>query len=206
MTSKFTTWLIIKKKGNKIDMNENFIYNDEVNISQITQTIIDDYYSVKFAKINDKAIIPSKRNEDAGYDIYTTDKDVVLQPHQTVAFHTGLVSEFSPSWVGIVKERGSTAKYGLSIRSGVIDSGYRGEWLIMISNVSDKYVIFSNDKDISHHLGPVMENKEVVFYPLSKAIAQVIFLPVPQLKVAEVELADLSSSERGEGKFGSSGK
>ena len=76
----------------------------------------------------------------------------------------------------------------------------------MISNVSDKYVIFSNDKDISHHLGPVMENKEVVFYPLSKAIAQVIFLPVPQLKVAEVELADLSSSERGEGKFGSSGK
>lgn len=187
-------------------MNENFIYNDEVNISQITQTIIDDYYSVKFAKINDKAIIPSKRNEDAGYDIYTTDKDVVLQPHQTVAFHTGLVSEFSPSWVGIVKERGSTAKYGLSIRSGVIDSGYRGEWLIMISNVSDKYVIFSNDKDISHHLGPVMENKEVVFYPLSKAIAQVIFLPVPQLKVAEVELADLSSSERGEGKFGSSGK
>ena len=108
-------------------MNENFIYNDEVNISQITQTIIDDYYSLKFAKVNDKAIIPSKRREDAGYDIYTTDRDIVLQPHQTVAFHTGLVSEFSPSWVGIVKERGSTAKYGLSIRSGVIDSGYRGE-------------------------------------------------------------------------------
>ena len=194
-------------------MNEKCIYeNQDVNdylmdIPKTAQSIIDDYYSLKFAKINDKAIIPSKRHEDAGYDIYTTDKDIVLQPHQTVAFHTGLVSEFSPSLVGIVKERGSTAKYGLSIRSGVIDSGYRGEWLIMISNVSDKIVIFSDDQVPSHLLTVAkVANKEVMFYPLSKAIAQVIFLPVPQLKVAEVELADLSSSERGEGKFGSSGK
>lgn len=188
-------------------MNEDFIYKGDnlAEIQKIAESIIDDYYSVKFAKVNDKATIPSKRHEDAGYDIYTTDKDIVLQPHETVAFHTGLVSEFSPSWVGIVKERGSTAKYGLSIRSGVIDSGYRGEWLIMISNVSDKIVIFSDDQVISHHLGMVAD-KEVMFYPLSKAIAQVIFLPVPQLKIAEVELEDLSNSERGEGKFGSSGK
>lgn len=191
-------------------MNENFTYYGDigdyiVDIPKTAQSIIDSYYILKFAKINDKAIIPTKRNEDAGYDIYTIDKDIVLQPHQTMAFHTGLVSEFSPSWVGIIKERGSTAKYGLSIRSGVIDSGYRGEWLIMISNVSDKIVIFSDDQVISHHLGMVAD-KEVLFYPLSKAIAQVIFLPVPQLEVKEVELEDLSSSERGEGKFGSSGK
>ena len=124
-------------------MNENFIYNDEVNISQITQTIIDDYYSVKFAKINDKAIIPSKRHEDAGYDIYTVDDEILLNPGETYAFHTGIKSEFSPSWVGIVKERGSTAKYGLSIRSGVIDSGYRGEWLIMITNASTDTIWFT---------------------------------------------------------------
>lgn len=191
-------------------MNENFTYYGDigdyiVDIPKTAQSIIDSYYILKFAKINNEAIIPTKRNEDAGYDIYTVDKDIVLQPHQTVAFHTGLVSEFSPAWVGIVKERGSTAKYGLSIRSGVIDSGYRGEWLIMISNVSDKIVIFSDDQVVSHHLGTVVD-KEVLFYPLSKAIAQVIFLPVPQLNVEEVELADLSSSERGEGKFGSSGK
>ena len=191
-------------------MNENFIYHDSTDkitysVPELAQSIINSYYILKFAKVNDKAVIPTKRNEDAGYDIYTTDKDIVLQPHQTVAFHTGLVSEFSPAWVGIVKERGSTAKYGLSIRSGVIDSGYRGEWLIMISNVSDKIVIFSDDQVISHHLGVVV-NKEVVFYPLSKAIAQVIFLPVPALDVEEVKLEELSSSERGEGKFGSSGK
>lgn len=191
-------------------MNENFTYYGDVgdyivDIPKTAQSIIDSYYILKFAKINDKAIIPTKRNEDAGYDIYTTDKDIVLQPHQTVAFHTGLVSEFSAAWVGIVKERGSTAKYGLSIRSGVIDSGYRGEWLIMISNVSDKIVIFSDDQVVSHHLGTVVD-KEVLFYPLSKAIAQVIFLPVPLLEVEEVKMEDLSDSERGEGKFGSSGK
>ena len=194
-------------------MNENFIYtNPDTDkkffyCEELSHILKDDYYSLKFAKINDKAIIPSKRNEDAGYDIYTTDKDIVLQPHETVAFHTGLVSEFSPAWVGIVKERGSTAKYGLSIRSGVIDSGYRGEWLIMITNVSDKIVIFSDDL-VPSHLLIVAEvtDKEVTFYPLSKAIAQVIFLPVPQLNVEEVKLEELSSSERGEGKFGSSGK
>lgn len=193
-------------------MNENFTYYGDigdyiVDIPKTAQSIIDSYYILKFAKINDKAIIPTKRNEDAGYDIYTIDKDIVLQPHQTVAFHTGLVSEFSSAWVGIIKERGSTAKYGLSIRSGVIDSGYRGEWLIMISNVSDKIVIFSDDQVPSHLLTVAkVADKEVLFYPLSKAIAQVIFLPVPQLEVKEVELEDLSSSERGEGKFGSSGK
>ena len=194
-------------------MNENFIYtNPDTDkkffyCEELSHILEDDYYSLKFAKVNDKAIIPTKRNEDAGYDIYTIDKDIVLQPHQTVAFHTGLVSEFSPAWVGIIKERGSTAKYGLSIRSGVIDSGYRGEWLIMITNVSDKIVIFSDDL-VPSHLLMVAEvtNKEVTFYPLSKAIAQVIFLPVPQLNVEEVKLEDLSSSERGEGKFGSSGK
>lgn len=191
-------------------MNENFTYYGDigdyiVDIPKTAQSIIDSYYILKFAKINDKAIIPTKRNEDAGYDIYTIDKDIVLQPHQTVAFHTGLVSEFSAAWVGIVKERGSTAKYGLSIRSGVIDSGYRGEWLIMISNVSDKIIIFSDDQVVSHHLGATTD-KEVLFYPLSKAIAQVIFLPVPLLEVEEVKIEDLSDSERGEGKFGSSGK
>ena len=181
-------------------MNENF-----TNYMEFRYNPNYDYYHLKFAKINDKAIIPTKRNEDAGYDIYTVDKDIVLQPHQTVAFHTGLVSEFSAAWVGTVKERGSTAKYGLSIRSGVIDSGYRGEWLIMISNVSDKVVIFSDDQVISHHLDATVD-KEVLFYPLSKAIAQVIFLPVPQFQVEEVKITDLSNSERGEGKFGSSGK
>lgn len=194
-------------------MSVDFIYKNpdtdkkSIYYEEIRQSIRDDYYSLKFAKVNDKAIIPTKRNEDAGYDIYTTDKDIVLQPHQTIAFHTGLVSEFSSAWVGIVKERGSTAKYGLSIRSGVIDSGYRGEWLIMVTNVSDKIVIFSDDHVPSHLLILAeVTDKEVTFYPLSKAIAQVIFLPVPQLNVKEVKLEDLSSSERGEGKFGSSGK
>ena len=182
-------------------MIENFIYDGDGNIdvTKTTQSIIDDYYSVKFAKINDKAIIPSKRHEDAGYDIYTVDDEILLNPGETYAFHTGIKSEFSPSWVGIIKERGSTAKYGLSIRSGVIDSGYRGEWLIMITNASKDTIWFTKNSTYQK-----VDSR--VIYPLSKAIAQVIFLPVPQLKIAEVELEDLSSSERGEGKFGSSGK
>lgn len=188
-------------------MNENFIYTNPdtdrkfvyYDAKSYSHNIIDDYYILKFAKINDKAIIPTKRYEDAGYDIYTVDDEILLNPGETYAFHTGIKSEFCAAWVGIVKERGSTAKYGLSIRSGVIDSGYRGEWLIMITNVSKDTIWFTkNDK--------YQKVDSRVIYPLSKAIAQVIFLPVPQLNVEEVNITDLSDSERGEGKFGSSGK
>ena len=185
-------------------MNENFTYYGDigdyiVDIPKTAQSIIDSYYILKFAKVNEKAIIPTKRNEDAGYDIYTVDDEILLNPGETYAFHTGIKSEFSAAWVGIIKERGSTAKYGLSIRSGVIDSGYRGEWLIMITNTSKDTIWFTKNSTYQK-----IDSR--VIYPLSKAIAQVIFLTVPQLTIAEVELEDLSSSERGEGKFGSSGK
>lgn len=175
-------------------MNENF-----TNYMEFRYNPNYDYYHLKFAKINDKAIIPTKRNEDAGYDIYTVDDEILLNPGETYAFHTGIKSEFNAAWVGIVKERGSTAKYGLSIRSGVIDSGYRGEWLIMITNASKDTIWFTKNSTYQK-----VDSR--VIYPLSKAIAQVIFLPVPLMEVVEVKEDELSGSQRGEGKFGSSGK
>ena len=88
--------------------------------------------------------IPTKRKEDAGLDIYTIEDGVVLKPLETRMFSTGLRSAFSPSFWVEIKERGSTGAVGLSVRSGVIDSGYRGEWKIMLTNVNRFPVEFSS--------------------------------------------------------------
>ena len=50
--------------------------------------------------------------------------------------------------------------------------------------------------------------KHTVLYPMSKAIAQFVLLPVPKINVEEITVEELLSheTERMEGKFGSSGK
>ena len=56
-----------------------------------------DESKVLFCKLHPDAIIPSKRVEDSGYDIYALfDEDyVVIKPHETKILHTGLASVFS---------------------------------------------------------------------------------------------------------------
>ena len=66
----------------------------------------DDLY---FAKVKPEAIIPSKRDEDAAYDLYACfDEDyMVIAPHTTKLVPTGIATAFSSDYVAIVKERGS---------------------------------------------------------------------------------------------------
>ena len=160
---------------------------------------------MNYKMVRDGAIKPSKRLEDAGYDLYGVDcdelraKEYIIDKIQeekdrgdkeamyrfpageVVMIPTGLCTEIAPGVVGIVKERGSTGSKGLAVRCGVIDSGYRGEWFIGIVNVGN----------------------EDVYYPVKKAIAQVVFV---KYESPEWEEGELSGSERGEGKLGSSKK
>ena len=159
---------------------------------------------LKWHKLDDAAKVPTKRLEDAGYDIYTVENNVMLMPGEKHMFSTGLQSAFSPHFVGIVKERGSTGTNLLAVRSGVIDSGYRGEWKIVIQNLGKLPVLFTNAvKNIQNM------NDKVLLYPTSKAIAQVVFLNVTQFDDVEGVDDDLSTidpSARESGGWGSSGK
>lgn len=168
--------------------------------------------TLKWRKINPKAVVPTKRLEDAGFDIYTIDGPTVIKPHETKMFNTGLVSMFGRNIVGIVKERGSTGSIGMSVRSGVIDSGYRGEWKICLTN-ENNFPIELSDKvsKVTKIYGTFNKNKiKRIIYPLNKAIAQVVFMytPLCELKpLTDKDLADEDNkSERGEGGWGSSGK
>ena len=71
---------------------------------------------IKFAKVHPNAIIPSKRDEDMGFDIYACfDEDyIVINPHETKLIPTGIASSCSSDWGFLVFERGSTGSKGIN--------------------------------------------------------------------------------------------
>ena len=159
--------------------------------------------------LESRAKLPTKRKEDAGFDIYTTELNAVLKPGETKFFSTGLRSAFPSNYWIEIKERGSTGAVGLSVRSGVIDSGYRGEWKIMLTNVNNYPVEFSYDVDkVTYVYGKIRKNKiKKVIYPLSKAIAQAVVIPLPYIECSwDRSMVDQYQSERGQTGWGASGK
>ena len=176
---------------------------DMTNVNFNTVMGVDDLY---FAKVKPSAIVPSKRDEDAGYDVYACfDEDyLVIQPHETKLVPSGIATAFSPKYVAIIKERGSNGSKGIAQRCGVIDSGYRNEWFIPLTNTTTKTVVISK---VPKEELPLMLQDGVI-YPYTKGIAQFIMVEVPKMNTYEVDFETLKvfESERGTGCLGSSGK
>ncbi len=164
-----------------------------------------DNQKIYFAKMREGAIIPSKRIEDGAFDIYACfDEDYIeIAPHETKMIGTGLASAFSTKYVAILKERGSTGTKGMGQRAGVVDSGYRGEWFVPITNHNDKILVIMK-ADCKAFEG----REDVIIYPYEKGISQCIMVEVPELRTEELSYEQLLEfkSERGTGSLGSSGK
>ena len=161
--------------------------------------------TIYFAKEYDDVKIPTKKVEDAGYDIYAYFEEdyMIIEPHTTKLIPTGLHSAFTDDYVFVLKERGSNGVKGIAQRSGIIDSGFRGEIKVPLTNTNDKPIVISKGT-IPYEL----LDQEHMLYPYIKAICQGLLLPVPKMKVEEISLEELQSipSERGNGMLGSSGK
>jgi dUTP pyrophosphatase len=179
--------------------------------------------NIKFAKVRPDAIIPSKRNEDMGFDIYACfDEDYILiNPHETKLIPTGIASACDPGYGFLLFERGSTGSKGIARRCGVIDSGYRNEWFVGLTNTTNNKLFISklNSKELTEKLvidkeNPIdwhiVENEILnsIVYPYSKAIVQAIIAPVLETNEQELAYEDLKAipSERGMGALGSSNK
>ena len=160
-----------------------------------------------FAKVREGAKIPTKRDDDAGRDLYACvdEEYIIIYPHTTHLVPTGIATAFSSDYYAQIQERGSTGSKGIKYGAGVIDSGYRGEWFVPITNCNNVPVIIAKDEKQVEELFPF--TKKIV-YPYSKGIAQFVMLPVPKFEEVEVTLEDLQNikSERGAGKLGSSDK
>lgn len=165
----------------------------------------EDTNTIYFAKTNSSVIIPNKREEDAGYDIYANfDEDyVIIEPHQTKMIPTKLITSFSDKYVMILKERGSTGSKGIGQRCGIIDSGFRGEIFVPLTNTtSNRIIIWKEGMSLpSDGIGGTI-------YPYEKAICQAIMVKVPRLKTKEISPEEIREikSERGESCLGQSGK
>ena len=167
--------------------------------------------NVKFAKVKPDAIIPSKRDEDMGFDIYACFEEdfMVINPQETKLIPTGIASACDAEYGFVLRERGSTGSKGIALRCGVLDSGFRGEWFVGLSNTTNKVMFISKlseQETYDKYYGDIMPESFV--YPYSKAIAQALVIPVPKTEVKEISYDDLKeiTSERGVGQLGSSNK
>lgn len=162
--------------------------------------------NIKFAKTHPKAKIPTKRIEDSAMDIYACfDEDWIgIDPHTSKLIPTGIASAFDPEWTIVFRERGSTGVKNMKINAGVIDSGFRGSYFVSIYNGNDVPLYIT--KYMDGEQAPEPEN--AILYPYSKAIAQALVLPVPEVEIEEISYEELEEipSERGTGMLGSSNK
>jgi dUTP pyrophosphatase len=137
-------------------------------------------------RLDDGLPLPERAHPgDAGFDLRST-VDLVLAPGERALVPTGIAVAIPLGYAGLVQPRsGLAARHGVSIVNtpGLIDAGYRGEIKVIAINLDAKepFEIRRGDK-----------------------IAQIVFYPVPETKLREVD--ELPSSERGEGGFGSSGR
>jgi dUTP pyrophosphatase len=138
---------------------------------------------VKIKKLYPDSKMPSYAHPgDVGLDMYSRE-DYELKAGERKNFFVGFALEFPHGYAGIVKDKSSLPKNGgIHTMGGVYDAGYRGEYNVQLINLgSEPYKIKTGDK-----------------------IAQVVIMPVIIADLKEV--AELSESERGEGRFGSTGK
>jgi dUTP pyrophosphatase len=124
--------------------------------------------------------------EDLGYDLFALE-GAVLEPRATVRLRTGIAVEARNPLTGgplglLVRDRSSMAARGIATTGGVIDAGYRGEILVLMTN-----------------LGDAAEELKA-----GEKIAQMI--PVPVLTGIVHEVETLEDSARADKGFGSSGQ
>lgn len=163
--------------------------------------------SLYWAKVKEDAVIPTKNDENAGYDIYACfeEDNVLIEPNETKLIPTGIASAVSKEYYLQVQERGSTGSKGIKYGAGVIDSSYRGEIFIAITNTNAIPVCIIKDGTDKPNIYPFVK---CIYYPYEKAIAQIVVHNVPVMNSKEITFEELQSipSERGDGALGSSGK
>ena len=142
---------------------------------------------VRFIKLDDRAVVPTYGSVSAaGADLYAlAGEDIVIPPHKTVMIHTGLAMELPEGYCGLIFARsGIATKRGLAPANkvGVVDSDYRGEFMVALHNHSDESATVAG----------------------GERIAQLVIMPY--LRAEFTESDSLTDTDRGAGGFGSTGR
>ena len=138
---------------------------------------------IKVVRVHDEARLPKYAHKgDAAFDLFSVES-VIFRSGVTHSVSTGIKMEIPDGYVGLIWDKSGLAiQPGLKVLGGVIDSGYRGEVMVGMTNLgNDEYSLERGEK-----------------------VAQMIIQKVEQSVIREVK--ELSDTKRGEGGFGSTGK
>lgn len=143
--------------------------------------------AIRVKKLKENAIMPTYGSrEAAGADLYAClSEAVTIQPGESVFIPTGLAMEIPRGYAGLIYARsGLACKRGLAPANkvGVVDSDYRGEFMIVLHNHGTK------PQTVEH----------------GERIAQLVVTPV--LTPGFTEVQELTDTQRSGGGFGSTGK
>ena len=135
----------------------------------------------------DATMIKRATKGSAGMDLYACiDEDVTLNPGDIKIIPTGIaIALENENYVAYIYARSGLAiKHGITLANcvGVVDSDYRGEVCVGLTNIS----------------------KEPYTVTKGERVAQLVIAPVTMCTPVEVHTLD--ETERGEGGFGSTGK
>jgi dUTP pyrophosphatase len=141
---------------------------------------------VKMLEVGARLPVVAHPGEDMGYDLFALE-GVMLPARMTARVRTGIAVEARHPETGgplglLIRDRSSMAARGIATTGGVIDAGYRGEILVLMTNLGDTTVELK----------------------AGEKIAQMI--PVPVLTGLVEKVESLEDSARASKGFGSSGQ
>ena len=184
-------------KGNK---NSDKLFLTRKEFIQKYTKILDNKMNLKIKQFDkDRAFkLPQKANNDQGngaFDLFASHWEEEINgdnQYKKVTYYFNIASEFPSNYVALIFPRSSIHKTDLRLSNcvGIIDSNYRGEWR----------AVFDRIDQFKGNLSATNAN----IIPLNQAVAQVLFIKLDEV---DIELVyELSTTERGEGGFGSTNK
>jgi dUTP pyrophosphatase len=136
---------------------------------------------VKIKLLHPDAKVPTKGTElSAGFDLYCV-IDAVFLSGEIRAIPLGFATDIPPELHARIESRSGLALKGMVVLTGVIDADYRGEWKVIMKNLSRGSMSFTK----------------------GDRVAQCVLRYTPPAGFAEV--SELSDTAR-EGGFGSTGR
>ena len=117
---------------------------------------------------------------DAGFDLFSP-KEIVIEANSVNKINTGVHVAIPEGYVGLVLGRSSFGVAGVVTHTGVIDSGYTGQISVVLTSKYSDHICAGNK------------------------IAQLVIVPLPEIKLVEGDVTALKT-ERGTGGFGSTGR
>lgn len=139
---------------------------------------------VKIKKLSADAVMPAKAHpSDAGFDLYAA-ADAIIPARGRALVPTDIAMEIPEGYFGLVTGRsGLTIREGIVGQVGIIDAHYRnGIGVMLFSHRDVNYVIHKGER-----------------------CGQILILPLADVE-GLVEADTLTTTDRGEGGYGSTGR